>query len=171
MKLEMLLVAVDFSEVTTQVYETAAVLAERLRAKVVVVNVTEPQVDYAGLSAPGAYAIADDEIRKMIEGRLNVAKEFFEARQLTVFVEHQWGQVVSSILERVQKWDAGLVLVGSHGHGALYNLLVGSIAAGLIRHSNVPVVVVPDSRAKEGVGATATKEGAEIKESAAPVKV
>ena len=147
MKLDMLLVAVDFSEVTQQLYEAAATLAERLRAKVVVVNVTEPQVDYAGLSSPQAYAIADDEIKKMIEARLNVAKEFFDARQIAVFVEHQWGQVVASILERIKKWEAGMVLVGSHGHGALYNLLVGSVAAGLIRHSSVPVLVIPDVQA------------------------
>ena len=63
-------------------------------------------------------------------------------------VEHQWGQVVTSILERVEKWDAGLVLVGSHGHGAMYNLLVGSVAEGVIRHSPVPVLVVPDLKAK-----------------------
>ena len=148
----MLLVAVDFSEVTTQLYEVAATLAGRLGSKVVVLNVTEPQVDYAGLSSPQAYALADNEIVKMIEARLNVAKEFFEARQLTVFVEHQWGQVVGAIIERVQKWEAGMVLVGSHGHGAVYNLLVGSVAAGLIRHSPVPVLIVPDLQAKESKG-------------------
>lgn len=152
MKLDMLLVAVDFSEVTTQLYEVAATLAQRLGSKVVVLNVTEPQVDYAGLSSPQAYAIADNEIVKMIEARLNVAKEYFEARQVGVFTEHQWGQVVGTIIERVQKWDAGVVLAGSHGHGAVYNLLVGSVAAGLIRHCTVPVMIVPDLQAKQGKG-------------------
>ena len=159
MKQGMLLVAVDFSEVTAAVYETAATLASGLGAKVVVLTVTEPQVDYAGLSNPQAFAIADDEIRKMTEARLNVAREFFEARHLSVFVEHQWGQVVSSIVERTKKWDAGFVLVGSHGHGAVYNLMVGSVAAGVIRHSIVPVVVVPDIRAK---GEGASKESPRI---------
>jgi nucleotide-binding universal stress UspA family protein len=86
MKLDVLLVAVDFSEVSTQLYEAAAALAGRLGAKVVVLNVTEPQVDYAGLSSPQAYAIADNEIQKTIEARLNVAKELLEARNITVFV-------------------------------------------------------------------------------------
>ena len=147
MKLDVLLVAVDFSEVSQQLYDAAATLAERLGARVVVLNVTEPQVDYAGLSSPQAYALADDEVNKMIEAKLTVAKEFFEARSLTVFVEHQWGQVVASILERIKKWNAGMVLVGSHGHGAFYNLLVGSVAAGVIRHSSVPVLVIPDIKA------------------------
>ena len=149
MKLDTLLVAVDFSEVTTELYAAAATFAERLGAQVVVLNVTEPQVDYAGLSSPQAYALADNEVQKTIEARLNVAKEVLEARGIKVFVEHQWGQVVASILERIKKWDAGMVLVGSHGHGALYNLLVGSVAAGLIRHSNIPVLVVPDLKAAQ----------------------
>jgi nucleotide-binding universal stress UspA family protein len=34
-------------------------------------------------------------------------------------------------------------VVGSHGHGAAYDLLVGSISAGIIRKAEVPVVVVP----------------------------
>jgi nucleotide-binding universal stress UspA family protein len=53
-------------------------------------------------------------------------------------------------LDKVAKHEAGLVVVGSHGHGALYNLLVGSVAEGVIRHSTVPVVVVPrvDSKAE-----------------------
>ncbi|MCX8512317.1 MAG: universal stress protein, partial [Chthoniobacteraceae bacterium] len=46
---ETILVAVDFSEVSKQVYEVAANLAQRLRAKVVVLNVSEPQLDYVGL--------------------------------------------------------------------------------------------------------------------------
>jgi len=148
MKMDVLLVAVDFSEVSVHVYEAAVDLAERLKATVVVLNVTEPQVDYAGLAVPQTYLSADDEIQKTIQARLEVARERFESRGLTVFVEHQWGQVVTSILERVQKWDAGLILVGSHGHGAMYNLLVGSVAAGLIRHSPVPVLVIPDQKAK-----------------------
>jgi nucleotide-binding universal stress UspA family protein len=148
MKLDVLLVAVDFSVVSESVYEVAADLAARLSSRVVILNVSEPQIDYAGMASPQAYLGADDEVQKIVEARLNVAREKFEARGLPAVVEHQWGQVVTSILERIEKWDAGLVLVGSHGHGAMYNLLVGSVAEGVIRHSPVPVLVVPDLKAK-----------------------
>ena len=148
MKLDVLLAAVDFSDVTEAVYDTAAALAARLRAKVVVLNVSEPQLDYAGLAAPQAYANLDEEVQKIVQARLDVAREKMETAGLEVFVEHQWGQVVTSILDRAQKWGAGMIVVGSHGHGAVYNLLVGSVAEGLIRHASLPVLVVPDERAK-----------------------
>jgi nucleotide-binding universal stress UspA family protein len=148
MGLEVIVVAVDFSRVSEQVYEAAAGLAERLRARVVVVNVTEPQVDLVGLAVPQAYTAAEDEIKKMAEAKLNVARERFEVRSVQVETVHEWGPVVSCILDEVAKHQAGLVVVGSHGHGALYNLLVGSVAEGVVRHSTVPVVVVPGVRSK-----------------------
>ena len=148
MGLEVIVVAVDFSEVTEREYEAAASLADRLRARVLVVNITEPQVDLVGMAPPQAYTSAEDEIKKLAEAKLNVARELFEARAVQVETLHEWGPVVGCILDKVAKYGAGLVVVGSHGHGALYNLLVGSVAEGVIRHSSVPVVVVPGARSK-----------------------
>jgi nucleotide-binding universal stress UspA family protein len=148
MGLEVMVVAVDFSEVTALVYEAAADLADRLRARVIVVNITEPQVDLVGMAPPQAYTSAEDEIKKLAEAKLNVARALFEARAVQVETVHEWGPVVACILDKATKYGAGLVVVGSHGHGALYNLLVGSVAEGVIRHSTVPVVVVPGTRSK-----------------------
>ena len=148
MGLEVMVVAVDFSEVTALVYEAAADLADRLRARVIVVNITEPQVDLVGMAPPQAYTSAEDEIKKLAEAKLNVARAMFEARAVQVETVHEWGPVVACILDKATKYGAGLVVVGSHGHGALYNLLVGSVAEGVIRHSTVPVVVVPGTRSK-----------------------
>jgi nucleotide-binding universal stress UspA family protein len=143
MGLEVMVVAVDFSEASARVYDAAADLADRLRARVVVVNITEPQVDLVGLAIPQAYNTPEEEIKKQAEARLNAARELFEARSVQVETVHEWGPVVPCILDKVAKYGAGLVVVGSHGHGSLYNLLVGSVAEGVIRHSTVPVVVVP----------------------------
>jgi nucleotide-binding universal stress UspA family protein len=137
------LVAVDFSAITGRVYAFAADLAERLHSKVVVVNITEPQVDLVGMAPPQAYASADAEVQKQAEAKLLVAREVFESRSLQVETVHEWGPVVTCILDKVAKYDAGMVLLGSHGHGAFYNLIVGSVAEGVIRHCPVPVVVVP----------------------------
>lgn len=37
---------------------------------------------------------------------------------------------------------ADLLVVGSHGHGAIGRLLLGSVANDIIRHASVPVLVV-----------------------------
>lgn len=42
--------------------------------------------------------------------------------------------------------DADLIVVGSHGHGAVHDKLVGSTSERVIHHAPCPVVVVPDPR-------------------------
>ena len=39
-----------------------------------------------------------------------------------------------------------LMVMGAHGHGAMYNLLVGSATKGVLTHSARPVLLVPASR-------------------------
>lgn len=143
MGLDVILAAVDFSAATVRVYEVVAELAERLKARVVLLNVSEPQVDLVGMAPPQAYASAQEEIQKLAEAKLHVAREQLEARGVIAMTEHEWGPVVACILDRVRKHEAGLLVVASHGHGVVYNLIVGSVAEGLLRHSPVPVVVVP----------------------------
>jgi nucleotide-binding universal stress UspA family protein len=42
--------------------------------------------------------------------------------------------------------DAELLVLGSHGHGAVHDALVGSTSQHVIRHATCPVVILPDPR-------------------------
>jgi nucleotide-binding universal stress UspA family protein len=42
--------------------------------------------------------------------------------------------------------DAELLVLGSHGHGAIHDTLVGSTSQHVIRHATCPVVILPDPR-------------------------
>ena len=53
------------------------------------------------------------------------------------------GATVDTALKEAKKLDAGIFVVGSHGHGAVYDVLVGSYSTGIIRRSELPVLVVP----------------------------
>jgi nucleotide-binding universal stress UspA family protein len=53
------------------------------------------------------------------------------------------GPTVQTILEQAEKLDADVIVMGSHGRGKLFDLVVGSVSAGVIRKSPVPVLVVP----------------------------
>ena len=41
------------------------------------------------------------------------------------------------------KLDIDMIVVGSHGRGVMYQLLVGSVSEGVIRKSKCPIFVVP----------------------------
>ena len=53
------------------------------------------------------------------------------------------GDPVKTIMREVERLDAELVVIGSHGHGMMFDALMGSISAGVLRKSTIPVLVVP----------------------------
>jgi nucleotide-binding universal stress UspA family protein len=53
------------------------------------------------------------------------------------------GDPVKTILREAERLDAELIVVGSHGHGMMFDALMGSISAGILRKSTIPVLVVP----------------------------
>jgi len=48
-----------------------------------------------------------------------------------------------TILEQAEKLDADVIVMGSHGREKLFDLVVGSVSAGVIGKSPVTVLVVP----------------------------
>ncbi|HEY5776823.1 MAG TPA: universal stress protein [Xanthomonadales bacterium] len=53
------------------------------------------------------------------------------------------GSAVETTLTEADRLGAGLIVVGTHGHTAVYDVLIGSYSAGLIRKSKLPILVVP----------------------------
>ena len=47
------------------------------------------------------------------------------------------------IIDYVKKIEADLVVLGSHGHGVVVSLLLGSVAEGMVRKALVPTLIVP----------------------------
>jgi nucleotide-binding universal stress UspA family protein len=53
------------------------------------------------------------------------------------------GPIVPTIADEAKEWAADMVVMGSHGHSALYELFVGSVTEGVLRRATMPVFVVP----------------------------
>lgn len=50
------------------------------------------------------------------------------------------------ILQEAQDSNADLIVIGSLGHNALYNVFIGSVASEVIKRSPVPLLVVPKGK-------------------------
>jgi len=139
-----ILVPVDFSDVTPRVTEQAETLARTFGARLVLLHVSEPEPDFVGFE-PGPVSVrssvAQDfrkERQQLDTLRTNVAKDGVEVLAL-----HIQGPLVEKILDEADAQSADLIVIGSHGHGALFELLVGSITSGVLRGAHCPVLVVP----------------------------
>jgi nucleotide-binding universal stress UspA family protein len=58
------------------------------------------------------------------------------------------GAPVPNILDQAEKYVADYIVMGSHGHTAFYDLLVGSTTHGVLMRAKCPVVIVPSAQGK-----------------------
>ncbi len=58
------------------------------------------------------------------------------------------GPTVETILKEASKLEVDMIVVGSHGGNAMYQLLVGSVSEGIVHKSKCPVLVVPTLKKK-----------------------
>ncbi|HEX5998035.1 MAG TPA: universal stress protein [Hyphomicrobiaceae bacterium] len=72
----------------------------------------------------------------------------FKGPRPEVLVEH--GDPERLIYEYVQHMGVDLVVVGSHGRSALFDVMIGSVAQGLLTQLPCDVLVVREPRAKAG---------------------
>ena len=139
-----ILVPVDFSPVTAAVVEHAAQLAESFAAEIALLHVAAPDPDFVG------YETGPETVREHVAAdlrsehrELQSVAEALRARGLRAHAVSVQGSTVETILERAERISADLIVVGSHGHGALYRALVGSVSEGVIRGARCPVLLVP----------------------------
>jgi len=140
-----ILIAVDFSEASRKALDAVRVMPRKKDAKVFVIHVAEPDPEFVGWDT-GPEVIREQVAAEFQRERQQVQQMAEELRKSGIDAVGLviQGPTVATILDEAQRHNASLVVVGSHGHGAAYDLTVGSISSGVIRKSKVPVLVVPN---------------------------
>ncbi len=159
-----ILVALDFSEASQKIVHETKKLGLALSAKVWLLHVSAPKpgfeaytggfVDY-GAGFVDYYGPDPKTLRKQIAQ--NIHKEHKglqkEADQLrgdginTTALLIQ-GEAVEVILREADKLAVDIIIVGSHGYGAVYTLLAGSVSKGVLKNASCPVLVIPTHEPK-----------------------
>jgi nucleotide-binding universal stress UspA family protein len=136
--------------------ETAALLAPR-RAVVVVVweagrafDLMEvPTLDLppAGVDVRAAFELDQavyEQAQRMAQHGAALARELgLDADGLAVADEVS---VADTLVRLAKEYDSQAVVVGSHGHSPLGELLLGSTTRAVLKHAECPVVVVRGAR-------------------------
>jgi nucleotide-binding universal stress UspA family protein len=138
-----LLVAVDFSPVTERVIAVALELVGDA-GRITLLHVANPEPEFVGYDA-GPQVVRDqvaEEFRAQRRSLQEIADRLRSAGVETTPLVIQ-GSTVETIIEHAGRAEAEFIVVGTHGRGAVFGFLIGSVSEGLIRRSPLPVVVVP----------------------------
>jgi len=89
----------------------------------------------------------ENEIRRLketTEERLAPVKDALEKNGFIVHTKIDFGIPYKVILSTANTEKADLIVIGSQGRSATMEFLLGSTAINVLRHSTIPVMVVPN---------------------------
>jgi nucleotide-binding universal stress UspA family protein len=150
MKLNRILLPTDLSESADHAMRQAVELAAQRQAKIDVFHVvTIDQDDPAHLSEKLEDYL--DKIEAEVFEDLSTRTEAIRSRGIEIeisvgrsFLPHE------AILDRVDETKPDLVVMGTHGRSGVTRLILGSVAASVVRRASCPVVTLrPDATVAE----------------------
>jgi nucleotide-binding universal stress UspA family protein/mono/diheme cytochrome c family protein len=146
-----ILVPLDFSANSTRALDYAHGLALKFDAAIHLIHVCE--VPSMSIGAMDAYAIAytdwSQRLGEEAERQLTEIKNTLRGVEATT--EVLFGSPAAAIVDAADANCADLIVMGTHGHGALMHVMMGNVAERVVRTAVCPVLTVREPRTREVV--------------------
>lgn len=138
-----IIVPVDFSEYSENALQTAAFLAKKSGAEILVVHMLE--LSNAVLSQSESYLQQEMLFYlKMTEKKLAefLQKDYLSNIKVTPIIKHF--KIFSEIDQLARNENADMIVMGSKGVSGLKEMFIGSNTEKVIRYAHVPVLVIKE---------------------------
>ena len=132
-----ILVPTDFSDTAQHALEYARALASSFKATLHVVHVVPDQtwsIEGTGWSLPDLLGAWEQEAQTRLEA--------LKAPDLPMQTQAMRGQPFAEINQYAKAHEIDLIVMGTHGHGAVQRMLLGSVAEKVVRTASCPVLTV-----------------------------
>ena len=141
--LKNILVATDFSEPSAVALDYGRDLARSYHAALHVIHVIEDHLALHGPEVGFAYADIERNVEAAVRRDLDAALSPVEREELNArTVITRAGNVAHAIVEYAKHNEIDLIIVGTHGRGAIQRFLIGSVAERVMRTAPCPVLTV-----------------------------
>lgn len=139
-----ILVPTDFSTTAMKAISYAAEIAKKTDATVfllhVVDNVTDIIIEPLAFDVKEQDTLIKNSLKSLDDLKQTVISTYpdikIEAGVIT-------GRILFSILDYAEDYQPDLIVMGTTGAGAIKELLIGSVASGIIGSTKIPVITVP----------------------------
>lgn len=150
-----ILIGIDDSTYADHAAKYGFNLAEKLDARIGLVHITEPLAIPLNMTTGAneilgtpmqSISMADTDLlttqQQMGENILeNIIKKYAGKQEVTQF--NEYGSTGQGIIDCSKEFHADMIILGTHNRTGFDRLLNGSIAEFVVRHSHIPVLVVP----------------------------
>lgn len=142
--LKTILVPTDFSDASSAALDYAKSLAGAFGASIHLVHVMEDLLAHAWSAEVYVASMPNlrEEIEKEARERLATMVTDEERRTLRVETALVAGNPFLEIIRYAKANDVDLIVMGTHGRGAIAHILLGSVAEKVVRKSPCPVLTV-----------------------------
>ncbi|ULC58914.1 universal stress protein [Flaviramulus sp. BrNp1-15] len=136
-----IIVPIDFSEHSEYALKTAVKLAKQYNSEVLALHMLEMS-DLMLTASDGLQYEKATFFIKLSEQKFEefLKKDYLEGVKVTPIIKHF--KVFSEVDEVAKKHNADLIVMGSHGASGVKEFFVGSNTERVVRHSEIPVLVV-----------------------------
>jgi nucleotide-binding universal stress UspA family protein len=140
-----IVVPLDGSEHAERALPFAIALADEYERGLHLVRVVPPPPD------ANVYADAYEHPQSRYQQRVHEARRYMStmqtsvkrARGLAADVSVTIGEPAQEIADVAEEYATSLIVMSTHGHRTLSRMLLGSVATEVMRHSKVPLLIVP----------------------------
>lgn len=137
-----ILVPHDSSSFADTAFDKALGYASKLDAKLLLLAVVGPGISTAGMSLSRAEESLDEH-EEEAKTYLSKLKESAAKKDVKVSIHTINDPSASSgIIRFADEHKIDLIIIGSHGRSGLKKAVLGSVASGVIKNANCPVMIV-----------------------------
>lgn len=144
LKIERILVPVDFSEHSQYALDYAAQIAQQLGAKLYLLHVVEP-ISYPADWGFSQIGFVDLEKELIDAATQELEKMTAELRERGIEVEYEvrsGSRASDVIIEFAKEKNIDIISIGTHGRSGLEHFLFGSTTERVLRKAQCPVLAV-----------------------------
>lgn len=147
------LIALDYNPTAQKVAETGYSVARAMNAEVTLLHVVAEAAYYSSVQYSPVMGLnsftnaslmepdAGEEIKKAAEHFLDKSRDHLGDPSIRTVVEE--GDFASSILKTAESLHADMIVLGTHSRRGLDKILLGSVAEKVVRHTAIPVFIIP----------------------------
>ncbi|HWI81187.1 universal stress protein [Ramlibacter sp.] len=148
-----IIVPIDGSDTSTQALASAIGLAKESGGRVRLVHVVEELAYLTGYDQFGGYAgdllkIMRETGAKILDNGLATAAAAGVAADQVLY-DNLGERLPEVVAEEARRWNADLIVVGTHGRRGVGRMLLGSGAEQIVRTAPVPVLVIRSAAAAQ----------------------